>query len=292
MAGNSTVAAMTAASALDGTELMYSVQGGNDRKATSLQVKTLAVGAGNVAVATGKTLTVSNSGTLAGGDAFVLAVAAAKTLTCSNTLTLAGTDATVMTFPTTSATLARTDAANTFTGASTATSWNLVTPALGTPSSGNLSNCTAYPFSSLTGSVSIAQLGSTSYAGGFLVFRASGVNFNSANTDTAITISLPTGFSRYVFNTVRISHASGTLTTATAGVFTAAAGAGTAIVTGGSAITVSTASESTVNNSQSMTIAVSNTTTTFNETTLYFRVGTAQGSAATGDVTIIVVAVS
>jgi hypothetical protein len=41
----------------------------------------------------------------------------AKTLSVSNTLTLAGTDGTTMTFPTTSATLARTDAGNTFTGA-------------------------------------------------------------------------------------------------------------------------------------------------------------------------------
>jgi len=67
----------------------------------------------------GKTLTVSNSGTLAGGDAFVLAIAASKTLTVSNTITLAGTDSTVMTFPTTSATIARTDAAQTFTGVQT-----------------------------------------------------------------------------------------------------------------------------------------------------------------------------
>ncbi len=43
-------------------------------------------------------------------------LAAAKVFTVSNTLTLAGTDATTMTFPATSATLARTDAANTFTG--------------------------------------------------------------------------------------------------------------------------------------------------------------------------------
>ena len=49
----------------------------------------------------------------------VLTIAAAKTLTASNTLTLAGTDSTVMTFPTTSATIARTDAANTFTGTQT-----------------------------------------------------------------------------------------------------------------------------------------------------------------------------
>lgn len=43
----------------------------------------------------------------------------AKTLAVTNTLTLSGTDSTVMTFPTTSATIARTDAANTFTGTQT-----------------------------------------------------------------------------------------------------------------------------------------------------------------------------
>jgi hypothetical protein len=46
----------------------------------------------------------------------VLTLAAGKTLTASNTLTLAGTDATTQTFPATSATIARTDAAQTFTG--------------------------------------------------------------------------------------------------------------------------------------------------------------------------------
>jgi hypothetical protein len=40
----------------------------------------------------------------------------AKTLTVTNSLTLSGTDSTTMTFPSTSATIARTDAANTFTG--------------------------------------------------------------------------------------------------------------------------------------------------------------------------------
>lgn len=45
--------------------------------------------------------------------------ATGKKLTSSNTLTLAGTDGTTMTFPTTSATIARTDAANTFTGIQT-----------------------------------------------------------------------------------------------------------------------------------------------------------------------------
>ncbi len=46
----------------------------------------------------------------------------AKTLAVTNTLTLSGTDSTVMTFPSTSATIARTDAANTFTGVQTMTS--------------------------------------------------------------------------------------------------------------------------------------------------------------------------
>jgi hypothetical protein len=45
-----------------------------------------------------------------------LAIADGKTLTASNSLTLAGTDATTQTFPSTSASIARTDAAQTFTG--------------------------------------------------------------------------------------------------------------------------------------------------------------------------------
>lgn len=61
----------------------------------------------------GRTLTINtNSGTIAFG-------AASKTLTVNNSITLTGTDATTMTFPTTSATIARTDAAQTFTGVQT-----------------------------------------------------------------------------------------------------------------------------------------------------------------------------
>lgn len=50
---------------------------------------------------------------------FGIAIASGKTLTVSNSLTLAGTNGTTMTFPSTSATIARTDAANTFTGTQT-----------------------------------------------------------------------------------------------------------------------------------------------------------------------------
>lgn len=56
-----------------------------------------------------------------------LTIADGKTLTVSNSITLAGTDSTVMTFPSTSATIARTDAANTFTGIQTITNVTLPT---------------------------------------------------------------------------------------------------------------------------------------------------------------------
>lgn len=51
-----------------------------------------------------------------------LTIANGKTLTANNTLTFAGTDSTTMTFPATTATIARTDAAQTFTGIQTMTS--------------------------------------------------------------------------------------------------------------------------------------------------------------------------
>jgi hypothetical protein len=103
-----------------------------------------------------------NAGTVTG-----LSVTSGKTLTVDNSLELAGTDSTKMTFPSTSATIARTDAANTFTGHQTiegvtstgatgtgnlvfSSSPTLTSPALGTPSalvgtniSGTAANLTA-----------------------------------------------------------------------------------------------------------------------------------------------------
>lgn len=52
-----------------------------------------------------------------------------KTLSVAKTLTLDGTDGTTMTFPTTSATIARTDAGQTFTGVQVMTSPSITTPA-------------------------------------------------------------------------------------------------------------------------------------------------------------------
>ncbi len=67
----------------------------------------------------GKTLTLTNSLTVSGNDGTVSFGAASKTLSVNKSLTLDGTDSTTMTFPSTSATIARTDAAQTFTGTQT-----------------------------------------------------------------------------------------------------------------------------------------------------------------------------
>lgn len=64
------------------------------------------------------TATSINGNTFTTGT-YTLTGTAAKTLNFTNSLTLSGTDTTTMTFPTTSATIARTDAANTFTGVQT-----------------------------------------------------------------------------------------------------------------------------------------------------------------------------
>lgn len=136
---------------------------------------------------------------------------------------------------------------------------------------------------SVTIPLSQLQQGSLVAAGPTRVkYQATGVNFNSANTDTTFTLNLPTGYTRYTIAAVRISHASQTLTTATFGLFTASGGGGTAILTG-TAITVSTASENTNNNAQSTAPATA-ATQTYNASQLFFRVQTAQGAAATADV--------
>lgn len=69
-----------------------------------------------------------------------LAIAAAKAAVISNSLTFAGTDSTTMTFPATSASIARTDAANTFTGTQTFSGQATSTKVGGGSSSGVYAN--------------------------------------------------------------------------------------------------------------------------------------------------------
>jgi hypothetical protein len=91
---------------------------------------TAATGTGNVVLAASPTLTTPNIGAAtattvnnvaitAPAATATIVLASAKTFTVNHSLTLAGTDSTTMTFPATSATIARTDAAQTFTGTQT-----------------------------------------------------------------------------------------------------------------------------------------------------------------------------
>jgi hypothetical protein len=119
-------------------------------------------------------------------------------------------------------------------------------------------------------------------------FTLRGANVNQTTTDLpTITVLYPTGFTRFRVTGVFVSHASVSLTTATLGVFTAAGGTGTTIVTDAALSGITTASENTAANSISMTLA-SQTTTSYNLSGLIPRVGTAQGTAATADITITV----
>ena len=142
-------------------------------------------GSGSIVLATSPNLTTPNIGVAtatsvnkvaftAPASAATLTIADGKTLTANNSITLAGTDSTVMTFPSTSATIARTDAANTFTGASTASAWVLTAPTITT--------------SIVPTSNDGAALGSTSnmFSDAFL---ASGAVVNFNNGDVTLTHS-------------------------------------------------------------------------------------------------------
>lgn len=117
---------------------------------------------------------------------------------------------------------------------------------------------------------------------GNLRYCITAVNFNSANTDNAIVLTLPSGVVRYTMNSIRISHASASISTATMGVFTSTGGGGSTIAAT-QALTVTTASEDTNNNAMALTLTNGNTQSN-TPTTIYARVVNPQGSAATADV--------
>lgn len=112
------ISALTGATTpLAGTEVLPIVQSG-----ATVKVSVANLTAGRAIDAT----SVNKVAITAPATGATLTIAEGKTLTASNSLTLAGTDATTMTFPTTSATVARTDAANSFTGDQTLTTGNLI----------------------------------------------------------------------------------------------------------------------------------------------------------------------
>ena len=123
MATKITISNLPATSSSSGGDEFVLVQSNLTKKITNtnlftsvtLTSPTLVTPALGVATAT----SVNKVAITAPATSATLTIADGKTLTCNNSITFAGTDATTMTFPSSNASIARTDAAQTFTGTQT-----------------------------------------------------------------------------------------------------------------------------------------------------------------------------
>ena len=116
---------------------------------------------------------------------------------------------------------------------------------------------------------------------------ATGVDLNSANTDTAIAITSPTTNYRVGACVVRNKGTTASLTTATAGLFTSTGGGGLALCANQALSAITSNAIGTDANALQLTATVA-ARTAIASTTLQFRVGTAQGAAATADVYVYI----
>ena len=209
------ISALPAASTpLAGTEVLPIVQGGvttkvavsdltAGRAVTAASVNKVAITApataSTLTIADGKTLAVNDNATLGTGGLTLgnsggFTAAASKVLTASNTLTLAGTDAKTHTFPTTSATIARTDAAQTFTGDQTLATGNLVIGTNGkgidfsvTPGTGTSELLSDYEEGTWT-PTAVNMTGTATYTGYYTkIGRMVLIEFYSSNTALTVT---------------------------------------------------------------------------------------------------------
>lgn len=106
-----------------------------------------------------------------------------------------------------------------------------------------------------------------------------GISFSTASLDHPLNITLPTGYSYFGFNNIKILSASATISTATCGIFTAPNAAGVTIVASGTTVSVvPPVTSGLVNTVQNLTILNSNTSQ-YNDGTIYFRVQTPQGAS-------------
>jgi len=137
------------------------------------------------APATGSTLTIANGKTLATDNSVTFVGTDSSTVNFGTGGTIAYTSGTLAQFAsTTSSQLAGVISDETGSGSLVfATSPTLTTPILGTPTSGNLSNCTNIPVNQATGTLPVANGGTgltSGTSGGVLYYSASGTLASSA----------------------------------------------------------------------------------------------------------------
>ena len=135
-------------------------------------------------------------------------------------------------------------------------------------------------------------IGDGSTVGGFAVPKmsevasyaviAKAVNANLV-ADTPLLVLLPPGVTRYRVTRVTLLAPSVPLTTAQAALYNAASGGGVAICSPQALAGLTSSSPATAGNAIDLTLALA-AATFFTATTLFFRITTAQGSAATVDV--------
>ncbi len=113
---------------------------------------------------------------------------------------------------------------------------------------------------------------------------AAAINANAV-ADTAIAIPLPAGFTKYRVRSVTALNPSVSLTAAYGALYTAASGGGVAVCAPQALSGLTTNAANSVGNGIDMAQALANATF-FTAATLYFRITTAQGAAATVDLVI------
>ena len=117
-----------------------------------------------------------------------------------------------------------------------------------------------------------------------IIGYALGINANSASTDTAVSLFLMPG-TNFTVTKLQVNNASTSLTTATMSLYTAAAAGGSALAADQalSALTVATTGNANLTLAAAASNTVLNAATLTTANTLYLRIGTAQGTAATVD---------
>lgn len=122
---------------------------------------------------------------------------------------------------------------------------------------------------------------------GILVFTLPSANFNST-ADQPITITLPTGYTRYQIQRIAVSNPSISMTTAVGGVYTAVTKGGVVVTPASQAYSgLTTNAANTSGNLLNVGLGAGSTTA-FNATTLYLSLTTPQSTAATADVTVYI----